>query len=269
MRIFQTINNRLAGNRRTIAMAAVISIAVSLSGHPSTAAAQSSTRLLASRAELTQVASQSETAALKGDPSKRAESATIAAAVRQRLRDGDFRVGDRIVVTIISDAVHRDTVVVRADHSIELLGNISVPLSGVLRSELQDRVSVAVLKYVKAQLVETTPLLRIGVLGAVTRPGYFAFSSDVPLSDVIMSAGGPTGTADIAKSTVRRGNQQLRSPSETSNAIANGTTLDQLGLVAGDELVIGQHSERGVSMLLGMTGALASVLTLVVALNRH
>jgi protein involved in polysaccharide export with SLBB domain len=229
--------------------------------------AQAAPGLLVTRAELTAAATRAEAAATAGDPAQRAQNAMIGAAIRQRLHDGDLQVGDRVVVTIISDAGHRDTVVVRSERTLELPGMIVVPLAGVLRSELQERVSSEVLKYVKAQQIEVTPLMRVGVLGAVARPGYFAFASDIPLTDAIMGAGGPTGTADVGRTTVRRRNQEFRSAGETSKAIASGLTLDQFGLSAGDELVVGQRRAFGPA-LLGMTGALVSVLTLFVALHR-
>jgi protein involved in polysaccharide export with SLBB domain len=231
--------------------------------------AQSGPALLATRAELSAAASQAEIAATSGEPARRAQSAMFAAAIRERLRDGDFQVGDRVVVTIISDAVHRDTVVVRTGRFLDLPGMIVVPVIGVLRSELRDRVAGEVLKYVKAEQIQVTPLMRVGILGAVARPGFFAFASDLPLTDAIMGAGGPTGTADVDRSIIRRRNQEFRSSDETRKAIATGLTLDQFGLNAGDELVVGQRSDFGVSKALGIGGAFASVLTLFVALRRH
>ncbi|HEX9085491.1 MAG TPA: SLBB domain-containing protein [Gemmatimonadaceae bacterium] len=231
--------------------------------------AQSAPGPLVSRAELTDAATRAEVAATTGDPAAHAQNAVVAAAIRQRLRDGDFQVGDRVVVTIISDAVHRDTLVVRSERSLELPGMIMVSVAGVLRSELQQRVSTEVLKYVKAQQIEVTPLIRVGVMGAVARPGYFAFASDIPITDAIMGAGGPTGAADVGRSIVRRQNQEYRSAGETSKAISNGLTLDQFGLSAGDELVVGQRRDLGASTLIGLTGALASVLALVVAMHRR
>jgi len=228
--------------------------------------AQASPALLTSRAELTAAATRAEIASTAGDPAGRSQNATIAAAIRERLREGDFQVGDRIVVTIISDAVHRDTIAVRSGRLLELPGMIVVPLTGVLRSELHDRISIEVLRYVKAQEIDVTPLIRIGVLGAVARPGYFAFASDIPLTDVIMLAGGPTGSADVEKSFIRRRNVEYRSAAETRQAIANGLTLDQFGLNAGDELVIGQRRELGA--FVGMAGGLASILAVFVTL-RH
>ena len=240
-----------------------------LAGGSVVSSAQSSANLLASRSDLATAAANAEQAATSGEPAQRAQSAMTAAAIRQRLRDGDLQVGDRIVVTIISDAVHRDTVLVRSDRSIELPGLIIVPVAGILRSELQDHVSAEVMKYVKAERVEVTPLLRVGILGAVARPGYFAFASDVPITDAIMVAGGPTGNADVERSVILRRNQEFRSPVETSKAIANGQTFDQIGLMAGDELVVGQRKDFGAATLIGLTGALASVLGLAIALRHY
>jgi protein involved in polysaccharide export with SLBB domain len=223
--------------------------------------------LLLSRGDLSSAATEAEVAATTGDPGRRAENAIVAAAIRQRLRDGDFHVGDRVIVSFISDAVHTDTLVVRSDRSLEVSGIIVVPVAGVLRSELKDRVSVEVLKYVKAQKVEVTPLLRVAVLGAVARPGYFAFPSDIPLTDAIMGAGGPTPTAAVDRSIVRRQSQQYRSAGQTSRAIAGGLTLDQFGLSGGDEIVVGERRNFA-GKGLGVLGALASVAAVVVALGR-
>ena len=224
--------------------------------------------LLASRAELTAAATLVEIEATIGDPARRVQNAIAAAAIRHRLREGDLQVGDRVAVTIISDRVHQDTVAVLSGRLLELPGMIVVPVTGVLRSELQERVSTEILKYVKAHQIDVTPLMRVGVLGAVARPGYFAFASDIPLTDAIMGAGGPTGSADVDRSFVRRRSQEYRSSIETRKAIASGLTLDQFGLNPGDELVIGQRREMGLSKLLGIAGAVASVLALFVALNR-
>lgn len=248
---------------------AVIVFVTLLAGISSESRGQSAAGSLLSRADLTAAANRAEVAAATGDPAKRTENAMLAAAIRQRLTDGDMHVGDRVVVTIVSDAVHRDTVAVKSGLTLELPGSIVVPVAGVLRSELHERVSAEVLKYVKAQQIEVTPLMRVGILGAVGRPGYFAFASDLPLTDAIMGAGGPTPTADMGRSMVRRKNQEFRSTGETSRAIANGLTLDQFGLNAGDEIVVGQRREIGASTIVGITGALASILALVVTMSHR
>lgn len=259
------LSTSLRSRRNWLVVTALLSCLPSISAQSQ---GQSVPGLLVSRADLTAAATRAEVAATTGDAGNRARSAIVAAGIRQRLRDGDFQVGDRVVVTVTSDAVHRDTVVVRAGPSLELPGSIVVPVAGVLRSELHDRVSAEVLKYVKAQRVDVTPLMRVGILGAVTRPGYFAFASDIPLTDAIMGAGGPTVTADVERSIIRRRSQQYRSAGETSRAIASGLTLDQFGLSAGDELVVGQRREFSVGTLVGVAGALASILAVAVTLRR-
>lgn len=219
---------------------------------------------LTSRADLTAAevsASQSRT----GDPRK---NALLAAAIRQRLRDGDFQVGDRVVVTVVANDTRTDTLVVRTGRLMELPGKLTVPLTGVLRSELQERVTAEVLKYVKAEQVVATPLLRVGILGEVARPGYFAFSSDVLISDAIMSAGGPSATADLERSVVRRGNEEYRSAKDTRDAIASGLTLDQFGLRAGDELIVGRRREFLSGPIVGLVGVAASLMTIFVAIRR-
>jgi protein involved in polysaccharide export with SLBB domain len=249
-----------------------LALAVFLMGLPAIKAecqTQSPAGLLSSRSELTTAAAEAQAAATTGDPARRVENAMLAAAIRQRLRDGDLQVGDRVIVSFVSDAVHRDTVVVRAERSLELSGMIVVPVTGVLRSELKDRVSAEVLKYVKAQKIEVTPLMRVAVLGAVARPGYFAFPSDIALTDAIMGAGGPTGTAALDRSIVRRRSQQYRSAGETSKAIAGGLTLDQFGLSAGDELVVGERRNFDASKGIALAGALASVAAVIFAIGRR
>lgn len=258
----------MASHSRSASRWLTVTMFVTLSPMIAAGQASSAPGPLASRSQLTIAASEAEAAATKGDPAQRAANAMRAADLRQRLRDGDFQVGDRVIVTISSDVVHRDTVVVRSERTLELPGRIIVPVGGVLRSELKDRVSVEVLKYVKAQEIEVTPLMRVGVLGAVARPGYFAFASDIPLTDAIMGAGGPTGSAAISRSIVLRQNHEYRSSGETSRAISGGLTLDQFGLSAGDEIVVGQRSSLGMGTFIGLTSALASVVGLFLALRR-
>lgn len=251
-------------SRRSLIAMMIVATLASTGGE---ARAQAASGLLVSRAELIALATQADSSAKEGNESVRAHNAMLSASIRQRLRDGDFQIGDRVVVAIVSDALHKDTLVVRSGRLLELPNDIVVPVTGVLRSELQDRVSTEVLKYFKPRQIEVTPLVRVGVLGEVARPGYFAFASDLPITDVIMGAGGPTATADLERSIVRRGNQGFRSAQETRLAIGRGLTLDQFGLKAGDEIVVGRRREFNPTPIIGVVGALASIAAVFVALH--
>jgi hypothetical protein len=252
--------------RFTISCMAVVGLAAIFTATTAESQSQSG-GILSTRSELADDATAAETAAINGDPGKRAENAMLAAAIRQRLREGDLQVGDRVIVSFTSDALHRDTVVVRSDRSLEISGLMKVPVAGLLRSELKDRVSAEILKYVKAERIEVTPLMRVGVLGAVARPGYFAFPSDLPISDAIMGAGGLTGEAAVDRSIIRRRSLEFRSPAQTSRAIAGGLTLDQFGLTAGDEIVVGKRGDFDLGKVIALSGAAASVVTVIIAIG--
>jgi protein involved in polysaccharide export with SLBB domain len=236
----------------------VVSACVVLASLPSSVFGQNAASPLTSRDELIAAATQAE----------QSRNPVQAAALRQRLRDGDFQVGDRIILKVVSDTARIDTLFVRADKIIGLPGKAELPLTGVLRSELKDRVTAEILKYVKAQEVDVTPLTRIAVFGEVMRPGYFAFRSDVPITDAIMLAGGPTAAADIDRTVVKRARREYRSADETRQAVARGLTLDQLGLSAGDELVVGSRRPMISQSVLGMVGVAASLVTVLLAARR-
>jgi protein involved in polysaccharide export with SLBB domain len=244
---------------RVIQFGIVLSTWVTIASTPSAAFGQSAAGLLTSRDQLNAAITQAE----------QSRNPLQAAALRQRLRDGDFQIGDRIVLTVVSDAPHTDTLLVRAGRNIDLPGNTVLPLAGVLRSELKDLVTAEVLKYVKAQEVDVTPLTRIAVLGEVARPGYFAFRSDVPITDAIMLAGGPTAAADIERTVVKRASREYRSADETRQAVAMGLTLDQLGLRAGDELVVGRQRQSISPFITTVVGMSASIAAIFIAVRRH
>jgi hypothetical protein len=168
----------------------------------------------------------------------------LAEAVRARLRDGDFRVGDRIVVVVEGDSTFHDTVVVTEGPAIKLLSLPEDSLRGVLRSELPAHLSGWMRKYYKNASVKATPLIRFGVLGEVNRPGYYRLPIDFSVSDAIMSAGGPTQRADMPRTILRRRAKEIVSRAAMRDAMTAGLTLDQLGADAGDELVVGARPER-------------------------
>jgi len=257
--------NSVLQNVRRQSLLALTFAVTALVGATRQAHAQATQGLLVSREELTARAERAESASMTGDEQSRSRSALAAASIRQRLREGDFQVGDRVIVKIVSDKAHVDTVVVRSGHILDLPDKMSVSVDGVLRSELRDRVAYEVLKYVKATEIEVTPLMRVGILGEVSKPGYFALASDIPITDAIMGAGGPTTSADLEASIVRRGTEAIRSAEETRTAIAHGLTLDQFGLNAGDELVVGRRHETNAGTVLGMLGSVAAIFAVVVA----
>ncbi len=162
--------------------------------------------------------------------------------LQQRLTDGDFQVGDRIALTVLQDPTLTDTFTVKEGRTITLPNIPDISLHGVLRSEVQDYLSAEIGKYLRSPTVEAVAMIRVAILGAVGRPGYYALPAQTLLSDVIMTAGGPTSTADTKKITIRRQSDEILNRDETQAALTYGTTLDRLNIQGGDEIRVGDKS---------------------------
>jgi hypothetical protein len=163
--------------------------------------------------------------------------------LKTRLEKGDFQDGDRIVMkllgpTLLLGASGSDTIIVRAGRMLPLPQMADMPLTGVLRSELTDRLTHHLAQYLRDSTVRAIPLIRLAVLGQVRNPNYYYTSADVLLSDMVMKAGGPNPTADVNKMVIRRGGEVIWNAEDTRTALADGLSLDRLHLRAGDELYL-------------------------------
>lgn len=209
------------------------------------AAGFDSSRSGPTREQLQALAAQVEQEARTANSSElRAEKQRQAAAIQARLRDGDFQVGDRIALTVAGDSALNDTVVVRAGRTIQISNLPAISLQGVLHSELEGYLTKELARYLKNPKVTATALVQIAILGPVGHPGFFSLPSDMTLTDAIMLAGGPTQGGDVNKTVVRRDNQVIQSEKVVRQAFASGTTLDQLNLRAGDQIVVGEKGHH-------------------------
>lgn len=199
------------------------------------AGAQRATRAeLASRvAELERIVADSRT---KSDV--RSRSASELSAIRNRLNSGDFRVGDRFLITMRRDSVRSDTASVRDSLKVAVFSLPDISLQGVLRSELDERMSAHVARYLRGVTVRTNVLTRIAVMGAVRTPGYYYASPDRPMSDIVMLAGGPNPDANLKQLEVSRGGTLVMKAKESSRVIKEGRTLEQVDIQSGDEVRI-------------------------------
>lgn len=199
----------------------------------------------ATRTELMELATRTEqditNGRLKGDRLREARMRLT--AVQQRLQRGDFRTGDRFVVTLRQDSVRVDTASVRDSLLVTVFALPDLTLSGVLRAELDGKVNEHVAKYLRNASVRVSTLTRIAVLGAVRSPGYYYAAPDRPVSDVVMLAGGPAPNAKLNELAVNRGVVTLLNAKASRRAIEGGLTLEQLNIQSGDEIRIG--SKRG------------------------
>jgi hypothetical protein len=161
--------------------------------------------------------------------------------IHNRLEHGDFHDGDRIFLTVKGSAGFTDTLTVRSGKMLQLPQMSDFPLDGVLRSELVPKLTAHLGKYLRDPQVQAIQLVRIGILGNVVRPGFYYSPADIPLSDVLMTAGGPNADADLGKVSVSREGEIIIDQENTHVALREGMSIDLLHIQAGDEISVGKQ----------------------------
>jgi protein involved in polysaccharide export with SLBB domain len=175
--------------------------------------------------------------------------------IRQRLEEGDFHVGDRILIEVEGAATAAmvaavgpagksteqqlsDTFTVGASQELMLPTVGAVSLRGLLRSELEPRLTVEIAGYIRDPVVHARALVGLAVSGELTRPGYYSVPADAVIPAVLMAAGGTTHEARLNKMKIQRNGQTIWEGDALRRAIAGGSTLDDLGLHPGDAITV-------------------------------
>ena len=201
-------------------------------------------------------------------------SGAQATAIQTRLAEGDFQLGDRVAIRVEGDAPAQpadrtqlagrtveeqlsDTFPVgrERDLTLPMIGVVS--LRGVLHSELGAHLTQEIGRFVRDPVVQAHSLVRLSIVGAVNRPGYVYVPTDAVLPDALMAAGGPKPEAKLDKARIERSGNRVLDGQALKLALAQGRTLDDLNLRAGDQVVVPGESStyegvRLVSLLLGI-----------------
>jgi protein involved in polysaccharide export with SLBB domain len=158
--------------------------------------------------------------------------------IQRRLQEGDFQVGDRIVLEVQGEPAMSDTLVVRSGRTVDVPVVGSLSLEGVLRSELQQTMEDHIGNYLRDPTIRTQALIRVSILGLVGSPGFYVFPADLPVTDILMRAGGPGADANLSNMRVERGNVRIWEGEALETAMIQGRTLDQMNIQAGDRIVV-------------------------------
>ena len=189
-----------------------------------------------------------------------------AVAIKERLDEGDFQPGDRILLEVRGDTALSDTFAVNTTRAIELPNIGAVPLQGVLRSELQTRLTEVLSQYLKSPEITAKSLIRIAIIGQVTRPGFLYLPATTVAADAFAAAGGLTQTSNLKKIKIPRNGQVLLEGQSVQNALASGRSLDQMNLQSGDEIQVGQKSTGGAGYAIIWIGAISGAILTIAAL---
>ena len=203
-------------------------------------------RATATRDELEAMAAEAELIASAPGTSAqtRRDRSTDAAALRERLRTGDFQPGDRIVLRITGDPNFPpiDTLTVRPGGVLQIDRLGEIPIRGVLRAELPAHMKREVTKIVRGAAVQATSVVRIGTFGQIQRPGFYEFPSEGLLNEVLMR-GGLAIDSDQHNVTVSRSGNEIWNRQSIDVALQEGITIDQLGLRGGDQILVGMKTQ--------------------------
>ena len=251
--------------------AASVCVAVGMLTSPLRAQEAMHATAYSTRAELESIAAarSRQAADSRSTTEERARASREAIELRERLTTGDFRVGDRIVVRITGGATAVDTLSVTPARSLRIPDAGDVALDGVLRSELDERLNMQLARYFRSAAVRAQPLTRLAVIGEVRTPGFVHVPSQSLLSDVISAAGGPTPSGSLDRASVRRAGQTLVSPSAFAKGLAAGATLDDFGIRAGDEVVIGAKRSFNWAQMVQATALVVGSAATIIALQHR
>ncbi len=198
----------------------------------------------------------------------RAEALAEAEAIRVRLESGDFRTGDEVVLTVQGEPSLTGPFTVNNNRALTLpvIGEIS--LQGVLRSELHNHLADEIAKYLVNPQVTAYSSVRIMMSGNVTRPGFYVVPTQDLLSSTIMEAGGPAPQADLSSMRIERAGEVVLEGAELQTAIAQGWTIDQLGLRSGDNIVIPELRSTRAGLGQMVTTVLPAILLVLTSLTQ-
>lgn len=175
----------------------------------------------------------------------RERSRAEAAQLRQRLTEGDFFLGDRIAFTIEGGAAPlSDTATVDGNRTIAISQYGSISLQGVLRSELTTHLTQQLARLITNPVVRALALIRVTIVGEVKTPGFYTLPVETLLDQALMMAGGPTGNSRLDAIRIVRAGETIWDGGAVEQAIAEGRTLNALGVRAGDQIVVPRESER-------------------------
>lgn len=186
------------------------------------------------------------------------------AVLRARLTEGDFHVGDQVELLVRNEEELSDTFTVAPGPLLVLPIGGEVDLGGLLRSELEPALTAHLGRYIREPQVRAQALVRISVLGEVSRPGFYVLPADVSITEAFTVAGGPTRGANLDGVRVERRGSRVWDGESMEIAMNEGRTFDQMGIRAGDQVVVPERRSTGETLRI----LLITIPTAIFALSR-
>ena len=213
---------------------------------------------------------EAELASGKIKSSRREELQAEIATIKDRLDNGDFKTGDLVVVTVNTGTTAKvDTSTVRDNGMISITSVKDMSVRGVLRSELLEKVTEHVKLYIKFPQVRVNFTTRVTMTGAVVKPGSINVSPDRQLNELVGLAGGGAPKAKLDQLEVKRGKTVILSYNDSKRALIDGKTLEQVGILPGDQVNIAEKRGFNWTAFLQATGIVTTLLFTLITFLRY
>src|SRR6266487_1761529 len=188
----------------------------------------------------------------------------LAGQTTARAPQADFELGDQILLEVEGDSQFTHVFSVGPGPALTLPVIGAIPLSGVRRATVEAYLGQQLARYMKNPVVHARVLVRLGVLGEVEHPGYYAVAAGAVVSDALMAAGGPTKDANFTGARIEREGKGLYEGNAFQDAFARGLTIEGLGLRTGDRIVVPkrgdpEHTVRIISLIVAIPVAIFTV----------
>ncbi|GAC1515867.1 MAG: hypothetical protein NVS1B4_08150 [Gemmatimonadaceae bacterium] len=182
---------------------------------------------------------------------------------------GALRPGD-----VLKIAVYRDKEI-SGDYLIDSRGNLQMPGVGVIAAagldpaQVTDRIRQGLMKRgFESPEIAVQPLVRVSVLGEVRTPALLPVEPGTNLIRLLSIAGGPTERADLGRVRVIRDGRVYEV--DVGSGLG-GSAAGRVVLFSNDVVVVPRRSgwtQENLSLILGSVSAIATVVSLIVTLNR-
>jgi polysaccharide export outer membrane protein len=162
----------------------------------------------------------------------------MAPAQESQAFESPLRPGDVVAISVWPDTSLSGQFTVESDGQVYLpfLGNVQA--SGVSIEGLRTRIREGFQAAQRNAVVTVTPLYRIGVTGAVARPGLYLVPPTDGFFDVIATAGGFALRSDQSKVGVVREGQVINLNAEEAIKTGDLLPLEALALQSGDQILV-------------------------------
>jgi polysaccharide export outer membrane protein len=161
-----------------------------------------------------------------------------ASAQESQTFESPLQPGDVVAISVWPDTSLSGQFPVESDGQVYLpfLGNVQA--AGVSIEDLRIRIREGFQAAQRNAVVTVTPLYRIGVTGAVSRPGLYLVPPTDGFFDVVANAGGFNLRADQSKVSVVREGQVINLNAEEAIKTGDLLPLEALALHSGDQILV-------------------------------